>query len=205
MSHHGDWHEDALAAIWSRAKTERLVREGWLEPCGTDRYGRQLFRNADVMKHYALAASSAGVAGLHTRKAFGPGGAEYPAEYEPDIADGEYPDEYLEGDSPPDEDDEDEDDEDAEDADLDADLDEGGLDEPGDEDVGDRDDDLGGATMEDYIEGRIKALEADERLAAALADQADLWALGQSSLGWAVGRLRLWDSVRRWLGGSQCR
>jgi hypothetical protein len=55
--------------------------------------------------------------------------------------------------------------------------------------------------LEDYIEGRIKALEADERLAAALADRADLWALENSSLGLAVGRLRLRDSVRRWLGG----
>jgi hypothetical protein len=103
MAAHGDWHEDALAAIWSRAKTERLVHEGWLEPCGTDRYGRQLFRNADVMKHYAFAASPAGVAGLHTQKAFGTDEARYADGYEPDYTDGEYP-ELREGDYSPDED-----------------------------------------------------------------------------------------------------
>jgi hypothetical protein len=204
------WDEDKLACLWGRAKTNRLLASGALRPYHTAADGRQYFTEAAVMAHYKYKSPAApgracctccghcaepGSAGRKVAKAFGADEARYGDGYELDYTDGEYPDEYLEGDYPPDEDDEDED------ADLDADEDEGGLDEPGDAGVGDRDDDLGGGPLEDYIDGRIKVLEADERLAAALADRADLWALENSSLGLAVGRLRLRDSVRRWLGG----
>jgi hypothetical protein len=91
MAEHGDWNADSLACLWTREKTARLVRGGLLASCGTDHYGRQLYRHQDVWRYYAFRTVPAGAAGLHAQKAFGPGGAEYPAEYEPDIAEGEYP------------------------------------------------------------------------------------------------------------------
>jgi hypothetical protein len=97
-------------------------------------------------------------------------------EYIPDIEDGYYPHSN-------------------EDEDLSQEYREG---EAPPEDEDDEDD----LAMEDYIDRRIAVLDRQEKaVAAALDRQADLMALGQASLGLAVGRLRLWDSVRRWLRG----
>jgi hypothetical protein len=156
-------------------------------------------------------------------------------DYEPDIADEDYPQEYLEGEGDDDQGDEDEadyeesvedEDEDEDGGAVDDDEDDFDLqstddyqgarlksledqveygadnpepDEPGD---GGEVDDLGGASMDGYIDQRIAALDAEEKMAAALADQADNLALANASLGLAVGHLRLRQAVAGWLGGG---
>jgi hypothetical protein len=214
MSYHGEWHEDSLGALWGRQKTARLVREGLLQSHGTDALGRQLFDDRDVMRHYQFKSPEApgrgcctccrhgceptyeSAAALATTKAFGGPGYEdeyepdeYEEEYEPDIEDRYTPQEYLEGDFPPDEDE-------GEDG--------GGLDEPEgggelDEDADDDEDD--GEPMEDYIDRRIAAIDAEEKMAAALDRQADLMALEQSLFGLAVGRLGVKVAAARMLRG----
>jgi hypothetical protein len=186
MGDHGDWSEDSLACLWSREKTARLVHEGRLTSCGTDTYGRQLYKDHDVMKYYAFGSVPAGEAGLHTSKGIAAGPVAYEAdEYEDDYEADEYEDDSSQGSVGAEDDDEDE----------------GGLDEPGDGGLLDEDDDDEEPT-DAYIDRRIAVLDRQEKaVAAALAGQADLMALGQSSLGLAVGRLRLRDSLRRWLGG----
>jgi hypothetical protein len=204
MSYHGDWHEDALAALWSRQKTDRLVRAGLLESHGTDALGRQLFDDRAVMAHYQFkspeapgracctccghcaepAYESAGA--LATTKAFGGPGYGL-AEDEPGA--GAYPYAYLADDGGG---------EDGEDSSqevaggLDDDLLEDDLEEDGLED---------GEPMDSYVDRRLAALAAEQKALAALEQQAGLWALGQASLGLAAGRLVLGAAVGRWLGG----
>jgi hypothetical protein len=69
------WNEDSLACLWTRAKTERLVRAGQLTPCGTDGYGRRTFTEKDVMRFYAYARHQVDdpYGGLNVTKVFGGG------------------------------------------------------------------------------------------------------------------------------------
>jgi hypothetical protein len=62
------------------------------------------------------------------------------------------------------------------------------------------DDGLGGVSLADYHESRIKALADEERLAAALEGQADALALSGASFGLAVQNLCRQAAVARMLG-----
>jgi hypothetical protein len=173
------WNEDSLASLWSRQKTERLVGAGQLTPCGTDGYGRQLFKHESVMKHYTYARHQADdpYGGLNVTKVFGGARAGQALAHggdEDDDGSTLLQDEYA--------------------------LDDAGVD-PGGTGALEDDDGPGGVSLADYHDSRIKALADEERLALALEGQADALALSGASFGLAVGRLAQAAAVARMLLG----
>jgi hypothetical protein len=195
------WTETALAALWGRQKTDRLVAEGLLKSYHTDAAGRRYYAEGDVMAHYAYKSPDApgvaccvccghctgpGDSGRNFAKAFAPGEAgeyERADEYVPDNAEENTPLEYLEGDYPPDDD-----------------LEDGDLDEP--DDGGDFD--LGGEGIADYLDRRLKSLDTIENGdLGALAEEVAEMALEGALISLQAERLAFGRAARRLTGGER--